>query len=70
MRIPSGTCPTIFESIPYAIRTRSKPDEEKKKTILLLDAVDESPLAEDPAQRQELDRLLNEICQHHAYVHL
>lgn len=48
----------------------SKPDEEKKKTILLLDAVDESPLAEDPAQRHELDRLLNEICQHHAYVHL
>lgn len=34
----------------------------------MLDAVDESPLAQDTAQRQELDRLLNEICQHHAYV--
>ena len=41
---------------------------EKNHCILLLDAMDENPMAQNPAQRAEFDNTLNRICEAFAFV--
>ena len=40
----------------------------KTNCILLLDAMDENPMAQNPDQRTEFDKMINDICQEFAFV--
>lgn len=42
--------------------------EEKKRCILLLDAMDENPMAQDPNRRAQFNTKINESCQNFAFV--
>ncbi len=42
--------------------------QDKKRCILLLDAMDESPMAQNSTQRSDFDKAINEVCKNFAFV--